>query len=96
MPFNEFLNVHVTGDDANQWIFPGSVDETYVPRIYFLNWKGEFVDVRSGNQKFPRFISTGEDLRKVMVDFLNERDRLLEEEEEEEEEANSKDKRKEL
>ena len=78
----------------NQWIFPASVDETYVPRIYFFNWKGELVDVRSGNQKFPRFISTGEDLRKVMVDFLNESDRLLEEEEEEE--ANSKDKRKEL
>lgn len=58
---DNYILVHAEGDAGKQWHAPGETDG-YIPRVYFLDAQGKFLDIKGPNKKYSHFFSSADDL----------------------------------
>ena len=66
----EFVVVHASGEDGAQWQADGQNDG-YIPRVYFLDAKGNMQDITAPNPKYAYLFPSSEAVKKGMETLLS-------------------------
>lgn len=61
----EFVVVHAAAEAGNEWQAPGQ-NEGYIPRVYFLDQRGDFLPVAGPNEDYKHFFQDVDALEKGM------------------------------
>lgn len=65
----QFVVAHAVGDDGAQWQSGGKQD-SYIPRLYFLDPSGERMDISGPNAKFSHFFQDAQAVEKALSRVL--------------------------
>lgn len=68
---DQFVVVNPQGQEAMSWTFPGDDFNDYIPRVYFLDQKGEFINHKGSKSAYPRLFSHANDISAILHKVLN-------------------------
>jgi len=67
----QVIAVHATGKQADSlWQKPGEDKQDYIPRVYFLNTNGQFVEVPPANTFYPHFFASAGEVTKGLEQVM--------------------------
>lgn len=66
---DKFVVVHAPGDAGAEWHAPGE-DDGYIPRVYFMDTNGGFMDIAGPNEQYHYFFSDADGLESAMKQVL--------------------------
>eukprot|EP00930_Biecheleria_cincta_P056021 TRINITY_DN4222_c0_g2_i1.p1 TRINITY_DN4222_c0_g2~~TRINITY_DN4222_c0_g2_i1.p1 ORF type:complete len:276 (+),score=66.05 TRINITY_DN4222_c0_g2_i1:125-952(+) len=66
---DKFVVVHAPGDAGAEWQPPGENDG-YIPRVYFMDTNGAFMDVAGPNEQYRYFFQDADGLETAMKQVL--------------------------